>query len=69
MTLNQNEQTLLLEKINEKLLELKFGKLNILLNFSDGHFMYFDIMETNNERIYVHSKPEENKDNKFEQSK
>jgi len=58
MFLTQDEQDIFLNKLREELSYIDFGHIYCKLVISDKHLMYVDFKWEKNERLYIHSKPE-----------
>jgi len=64
MFLTQDEQDIFLNKLREELSYIDFGQIYCKLAISDKHLMYVDFKREKNERLYIHSKPENNEGEK-----
>jgi len=64
MILKHEEQEELLNKLKEILSDIDFGHICCNLVISDRHLMYIDFKREKNERLYIHSKPENNEGEK-----
>jgi len=64
MLLIQSEQDIFLNKLKEELSDLDYGHICCKFVISDKHLMYVDFKREKNERLYIHSKPENNEGEK-----